>query len=391
MRTRILSVIVAALAVVATADQKQTTIALVVQNHCAPNAGIPMVALTDALTARLSGQGFKVVNPYNLIGEDQNRTAAGEKMPPVSAVELAKGVGAQGVVTASVLEFMDSTVGNPPVAHEYSIRLALNLADAQTGAAMCGETIKVKSPKYTIAQDRANRAEYLGDLMYSAADQCADLLKRKAAEWRPEPPKSSAVAVPKEKHGCDEVLELGRKAPSTLLEKIKADKNPPPAEDFTMSDFDTMFESLVKSMLDSLRFKENYEAAQTEKGGLPIVVVGSVTNLSDGAAAQAYGDLLKAIPDTLRIEFFNSNLFDVKNDELSVTFAQRILASDKSPVEDGELMSALKQHGSPAFVIIGDIRLFVDHGKRKTCRVHLALHSLKTGKVVWEGKKTAIK
>ena len=137
--------------------------------------------------------------------------------------------------------------------------------------------------------------------------------------------------------------------------------------------------------------KENYETAQTEKGGLPIVIVGSVTNKSDGAASQAYGDLLKAIPDTLRIELFNSNLFDVKNDELSVTFAQRILASDKSPVEDGELMSALKQHGSPDFVIIGDIRLFADHGKRKTCRVHLALHSLKTGKVVWEGKKTAVK
>ena len=152
-----------------------------------------------------------------------------------------------------------------------------------------------------------------------------------------------------------------------------------------------MFGSLVKAMLVHSRFMENYETAQTEKGGLPIVIVGSVTNKSDGAASQSYGDLLRAIPDTLRIELFNSNLFDVKDDELSMSLAQRILSSDKSPVEDGELMSALKQHGSPDFVIVGDIRLFVDHGRRKTCRVHLALHSLKTGKVVWDGKKTAIK
>ena len=389
MRTRILSVIVAAWASVVSAGRLPVKVALIVQNHCAPVAGIPMGALTDALTARLSGSGFQVINPYNAVGENENRTVVGEALPKMSAMELVQGLGADGAITASVIEFLDTTIGTPPIAHRYVVRMAFNLADAKTGAAICGETIKVTSPQYTIAQHNANRLEYYGDLMHSAADQCAELLKQKAAGWKPAPTPSVVVNAPKEK-ADDEVIDLGPKAPSTPREKIMR-KNPPAAEDFTMSDFDAMFESLVKSMLDNSRFKENYEAAQTEKGGLPIVIVGSVTNKSDGAASQVYGDLLKAIPDTLRIELFNSNLFDVKNDELSVTFAQRILASDKSPVEDGELMSALKQHGSPDFVIVGDIRLFVDQGKRRTCRFHLALHSLKTGKVVWEGKKTAIK
>lgn len=366
-------------------------VVLIVQNHAAPGAKVPLAALTDALTARLSGCGFLVVNPYNSVGETENRTSAGEPLPKMSAMELAQGLDAQGAITASVLEFLDTTIGTPPVCHQYVVRVAISLADARTGAAVCGETIKVKSQKYTLAQDRANRLEYLGDLMYLAADQCAGLLVKKAAGWKPAPAPLPAPSRAQAAKEGGEVLDLGRKAPQTPREKIKFG-NPPPADaDFTMSDFDVMFESLVKSMLDSPRFRENYEAAQTEKGGLPVVIVGSVANKSEGTASRAYVDFLKAIPDTLRIDLFNSNLFDVKNDELSATFAERILASDKSPIEDGELMSALKQHGSPDFVIVGDIRLFVDHGKRRSCRVHLALHSLKTGKVVWEGRKTALK
>ncbi len=365
-------------------------VALIVQNHCAPGVGVPMMALTDALTARLAGKGFQVINPYNAVGENENRTVAGEKLPKMSAIELAQGLEAEGVITASVIDFLDTTIGSPPVLHQYVIRLAFSLADASTGAAVCGETIKVKSRQYTISQDRANRLEYLGDLMYSAADQCAKLLAEKAIGWHPAPRSAPVVSNATAKESCD-TLDLGRKEPKSPREKLRPDNAISKDVDFTMSDFDAMFGSLVKAMLVHSRFKENYETAQTEKGGLPIVIVGSVTNKSDGAASQSYGDLLRAIPDTLRIELFNSNLFDVKDDELSMALAQRILASDKSPVEDGELMSALKQHGSPDFVIVGDIRLLADCERRKTCRVHLALHSLKTGKVVWEGKKTAIK
>ncbi len=391
MKIKLLSLVAVVLALAAAADQQAPhKVALIVQNHMAPATAIPLGALTDALTARLAGKGFQVVNPYNAVGETENRTPAGEPLPKMSAMELAQGLGAEGAITASVIEFLDTTIGTPPIAHRYVVRVAFSLADAQTGAAVCGETIKVTSPQYTIAQHTANRLEYLSDLLHSAADQCAELLVKKAAGWKPAPPPPAVVAPPQDKQDGD-VIVLTPKQPETPREKILRKSPPPMAEDFTMADFDKTFGALVKAMLDNSRFKENYEAAQTEKGGLPIVIVGSVTNKSDGAASQAYGDLLMAIPDTLRIELFNSNLFDVKNDELSVTFAQRILASDKSPVEDGELMSALKQHGSPDFVIIGDIRLFAEQTKRKTCRFHLALHSLKTGKVVWEGKKTAVK
>jgi hypothetical protein len=63
-------------------------VALVVQNHADPGAGIPFMALTDALTAKLSGCGLQVVNPYNAIGVNLNRTAAGEKMPEAAPVVI---------------------------------------------------------------------------------------------------------------------------------------------------------------------------------------------------------------------------------------------------------------------------------------------------------------
>ena len=83
-------------------------VALVVQNHAAPGVEIPFMALTDALTAKLSGCGLQVINPYNTIGVNLNRTAAGEKMPEVSAMEIARKLKADGAITASVLEFFDS-------------------------------------------------------------------------------------------------------------------------------------------------------------------------------------------------------------------------------------------------------------------------------------------
>ena len=134
----------------ATMAQMPRKVALVVQNHAARGAEIPFMALTDALTAKLSGRGFQVINPYNSYGENLNRTSRGETLPEASAMAVARQLGADGVVTASVLDFRDLTIGTPPKLHQFSIRISLNLADAQTGAVVCGETIKLKSQKYTI-------------------------------------------------------------------------------------------------------------------------------------------------------------------------------------------------------------------------------------------------
>ena len=326
-------------------------VALVVQNHAASGANIPMMALTDALTARLSGRGFQVINPYNSIGVNQNRSALGEKTPPVSAMALARKLKADGAITASVIELLDSPIGTPPLLHQYSVRIALNLADAQTGATVCGETIKMKSPRYTNNQVRQNRQEYLGDLMFGAAEECASRLEKKAnaANWPSPPP-------------------------------------PPPPPPPPGTSLDHKVDALMKEMLINPQFVKNYEESKAKLDGrLPLVVIGGIENKSGIAEMN---DLVEAAGQRFRVKLFDSKLFEVKDDEARVSLARRIIESGNSPLENGEIMEALKQHGSPDFFVVGDFKRLTDLDGMGFYKLRLAIHSLWTGKIIWEGIET---
>lgn len=335
-------------------------VALIVQNHAAPGTGIPMMALTDALTAKLSVQGFQVINPYNVLGVNQNRSVAGETTPEVSALKLARELGADGVLTASILEFLDTMIGTPPVLHQYSVRVSITLADVWTGAAICGDTLKMKSRRYTNNQVAANRQEYLGELLHASAEECAAKLLVNPAvhEWKPIPP------------------------PMPL---------PPSNPQLTISDIDTLVPSLLADMRTSSLFQTNYDLAQKEKGRVPLAIVGGIVDLTEGKSPTPdMSNLLGAGSQTIRMTLLNSALFEAKDDAIDSTLAKRIIASGNSALEDGEIMSALKQHGSPDFFVLGDMQYFMEDGKGRY-RLHLALHSLHTGKIVWEGVETKSK
>ncbi len=330
-------------------------VALVVQNHASPGASIPIIALSDALAAKLSDRGFQVINPYNSFGVNQNRTAAGEKTPEVPAMELARQLKAEGAITASVVEFLDSTLGTPPVLHQYSIRISISLADAQTGAAVCGETIKVKSLKYTNNQVAQNKQEYLGNLMFAAAEECAERLKSNPAVkvWKPTPP-----------------------PPPKPLPQPPQPKRPV---------FDKVVDKLSVEMLSSPQFVKNYEE-QKEKGErLPIAVIGGMENESGRPEFDAG---LKAAGERFRKKLFDSKLFDVKDDAILVSLAKRIVASGNSATENGDLMEELKQHGSPDFFVVGNLAHFADLDGTGYYKFRVTMHSLRTGKIAWEGIET---
>lgn len=337
------------------------TVALVVQNHAAYGADIPMMALTDALTAKLSNSGFEVINPYNAVGVNQNRNAMGEKTPEVSAMELARQLGAEGAITASVLDFNDTTIGTPPVLHQYAVRISLSLADAQTGAAICGETIKVKSPKYTNNQVAQNRTDYLGDLLHGAADECAAHLASnpRVQSWTPAPPPP-----------------------------------PPPLPanpNLTLADVDNAVQRLFGQMRTNPVFIANYDKTQKAIGRAPLAIVGGLVDMTGGKSpCQSVADLLVAGTQIVRMTMINSAFFEAKDDALVTAITKRIIANGNSPLEDGELMAALKQHGSPDFFVVGDMMYFVAGGNGQF-RLRLALHDLHTGKIVWEGAQSIVK
>ena len=347
-------------------------IALVVQNHAARGVDIPFMALSDALTAKLSGRGFQVINPYNSYGENLNRTAQGEALPETSAMAVARQLGADGALTASVLELLDSTIGTPPKVHQFSIRISLSLADAQTGAAVCGETIKLKSQKYTNNQVEQNKAEYIGDLMYAAADECAQRLEDRAnaANWRPAPsPTRGNIGV------------LDRRG-------LVRGAGPDGKYALTPSDMEEALKALLSAMCRDVAFLDAHNAAKATSGRTPIAVNGGIANMTGD---NGYDGLVGAADATVRVMLRGTSLFDVKDDAVAAAMAKRVVASGNSPLEDGEPMAWLKQHGSPDYYVVGDLRKFVDFERRNTYMVHLAIHSLANGKAAWEGIMTVVK
>lgn len=354
----------AAMALVAAAQEPRNVV-LIVQNHGASGTRIPMLSLTDALTATLSRYDFCVINPYNNFGTDQNRSPSGERMPSKSAMELARELRACGAIMATVYEFLESKtdVGTPAEKHRYSVRVAMSLVDAHHGGTICGETVVEDGPRYMGVQDASHRQKYLGDLVYTAMEKCAERLgsNPKAKGWRPLPPQKPRPSLP------------------------------PDDPWLTLSDVDRVMQKLIDNMRANPVFRSNYDMAQKAVDRVPLVIVGGLVDLTGGKSPTSdIANLLGAASQSVRMTLLNTRLFDAKDDVLVTTITKRIIENGNSPLEDGELMSALKQHGSPDFFMIGDLRHFSEK-MRHSYRFRLALHNLHTGKIVWEGVETITK
>ena len=81
----------------------------------------------------------------------------------------------------------------------------------------------------------------------------------------------------------------------------------------------------------------------------------------------------------------------MKDDRAGGTIRSRIIRGADAGLEDGSLVQGMGTHESPDFIVLGDIRHFEDVGGYHTYRLRLAIHNLRTGKIVWEGVRTSIK
>lgn len=179
MKKTIACVVFSIAAILAMAEPRR--VALVVQNHTSDAPTLPMAAFADTLTSRLSGKTLRVVNPHNVIGVDQNRTAKGEIMPESSAQEIGRMLSADGVVTASIQEFTGEDIGVPAIAHKLKVRIAINLMDASTGEAVCGVDGAEFSKNYTAEKAKSDTATLYEGLMHGAAAKAAEKLLAKVA------------------------------------------------------------------------------------------------------------------------------------------------------------------------------------------------------------------
>ena len=157
----------------------------------------------------------------------------------------------------------------------------------------------------------------------------------------------------------------------------------------TMYDLESAVQRLVQKMLAHPQFAKNYSAVKTAKGGkLPIIVNGNIANRT-GDRVQGR---LDSASDTIRAMLFDSELFEVKNDDASDAIKSRIISGADGGIENVDaLMQSFGTQEAPDFIVLGDLRHFADVGGYHTYKLRIAIHSLKTGKVVWEGILTRIK
>lgn len=384
MKKVVISVLVAMNVFVALALESRK-VALVVQNHAAPGAAVPFMALTDALTAKLAGCGLQVINPYNSVGVSQNRAVTGEKTPEVSAMELARQLKSDGAITASVVEFLDSTIGTPPSIHQYSIRIALNLADAWTEAVVIPGAIVAKdSPKYTNNQVSQNKQKYLGDLMYAAADECVAKLKQ-SPEFR------KWMKTPIDESAADGLVERLKKdarfrkwIEAIVDERLTARLAKDSKDNAPVMSFDKIVDELADMMAWDEQFKMNYEEQKKKAERLPIVIIGSATNETKHTEFDAG---LKSSGRRFRDKLRTSGRFDVKEDGVIVDLANRITESRKNGLETGDLMKVWETHGSPDFFVVVGLNDVTELDGSTVYEYNITIHSLRSGLVVWSGTK----
>lgn len=160
------------------------------------------------------------------------------------------------------------------------------------------------------------------------------------------------------------------------------------ASEATMYDLESGTQELLKKMRKSNLFMQNYKKVKAAKNGdLPVIVIGNIENKT---SSRIQGRL-DSVRDIVRTSLFETEFFEVKDDQASAQIAARILSSETGGLENGALVSVVGTHDSPDFMVLGDLRAFEDHGGFHTYKLRLAIHNLTTGKIVWEGIQTKIK
>lgn len=173
---------------------------LIVQNHVSDEFQKPLSDLGDRLSGALSGGMFNIIDPNDVVGDDQNRGPWGEKMPLSSATRLAENLDAQALVTAAINEASVVNYGVPPKAKAVRMTLTISAKKLPKGATVASVTVTETSRKMTVGTLSQNEdvaySELVGNLVAKASAQF--LAKGRTVAWKDVALKTVEVAF-----GCN--------------------------------------------------------------------------------------------------------------------------------------------------------------------------------------------
>lgn len=198
--------ILAAFAAATTFAADPVSALLVVQNHSAVKDAAVLTSIGDQFASALGDELFEIINPNDVIGENQNVGPWGEKMPVSSAARLAESCGADFLLTASITDISRRDHGAPPIAGNIVVTWSVAAKRVPSGRTICSVTVPYEGRKQATQLLASNflriRDEVLRESVKSAAD--AFLAKAKTRKFTPDrTPERVSVAFVANLAGAD--------------------------------------------------------------------------------------------------------------------------------------------------------------------------------------------
>lgn len=180
--------ILAAFVAASTCAADPASALLVVQNHTDVKDAAVLTSVGDQFASALGDELFEIVNPNDVIGENQNVGPWGEKMPTSSAVRLAESCGADFLLTAAITDISRRDIGAPPIAGNVVVTWSVAVKRVPSGRTVCSVTLPFEGQKQATQLLASNfqriRDEALRESVKAAAD--AFLAKAKTRTFVPD-------------------------------------------------------------------------------------------------------------------------------------------------------------------------------------------------------------
>ena len=168
---------------------------LVVQNHSAVKDAAVLSSMGDLFASALGDELFEIINPNDVIGEEQNVGPWGEKMPSSSAVRLAESCGADVLLTASVTDISRRDIGAPAIGASVVVTWSVAAKRVPGGGSICSVSVPFEGRKHAVKMMDGNFARIKDETLRASVQAVADAFLAKAKTKKFAPAKIERVSV----------------------------------------------------------------------------------------------------------------------------------------------------------------------------------------------------
>lgn len=158
------------------------TALLIVQNHSAVKDAAILSSIGDQFASALDSEAFEIINPNDIIGENQNIGPWGEKMPVSSAVRLAESCDAEMLITATITDCSRKDIGSPAIANAFVITWTVAAKRVPSGATICSITVPYQGKKHVAKVFSESLASIRDEALRTSVQTAALAFLAKASE-----------------------------------------------------------------------------------------------------------------------------------------------------------------------------------------------------------------